>query len=258
MWCRSPSASPNKSAASAVTLLPRYALFTVRSGPSLEGEAGIQVDQRKSCHDVAYATAYRAAGTARTGYVTHHGETRRDTQAEDVCGRTDMAASLIPVPFRHTDASSGSTGWPACREGHQSWRDFRGHRTACQPDSRVPLAHSACPGRGTDHRRKLVTARVAACRRREDRDSKFKSPQTSTRASTPSAKRTASTARPSSTAGSSPPPASPWSQGDREYLRCRAKLIEAGTDPRTVLRDAVAAYAAADGDILAMPWPPIV
>jgi hypothetical protein len=49
----------------------------------------------------------------------------------------------------------------------------------------------------------------------------------------------------------------PWRQGDREYLRCRAKLVDAGTDPRTVLRAAVSAYVAAEGDILAMRWPPL-
>lgn len=48
----------------------------------------------------------------------------------------------------------------------------------------------------------------------------------------------------------------PWKQGDAEYEQCRRYLAEAGTDPTAVLRAAVAAYIAADGDIVMMDWPP--
>ena len=49
-----------------------------------------------------------------------------------------------------------------------------------------------------------------------------------------------------------------WKQSDAEYATCRAALERAGTNPTAILRAAVAAYIAADGDALRMRWPPLI
>ena len=47
-----------------------------------------------------------------------------------------------------------------------------------------------------------------------------------------------------------------WSQSDAQYAWCKQLIDDAGSSLTDVLREAVQAYLDADGDVVAMTWPP--